>query len=159
MLFVLLNRMIIGLKLTSRRKRIKTAVLVLQWIVTIRLKLTSRRKRIKTISSADHSLTTTSRLKLTSRRKRIKTSLKMFTGSARQGLKLTSGYSLNSNLKNMLPFQGARYFEVIINPERCSGLTNPALSGRKQLKNTRVRPEGAIYISPMATPWVTMHDE
>ncbi len=59
----------------------------------------------------------------------------------------------------MLPFQGAQYFEVIINPERCSGLTNPALSGRKQLKNTRVRPEGAICISPMATPWVTMHDE
>jgi len=55
---------------------------------------------------------------------------------------------------NMLPLQGARLFLSSLTPERCSGLTNFALSGRGSIiENTRVRPEGAIYTSPMATPW------
>jgi len=54
----------------------------------------------------------------------------------------------------MLPLQGAMVSGIVINPERCSGLTNFALSGRSSIiENTRVRPEGAIYTSPMATPW------
>jgi hypothetical protein len=42
----------------------------------------------------------------------------------------SEGYSFNSNFKKYAPLQGAQYFGIIINPERCSGLTKLALSGR-----------------------------
>ena len=47
-----------------------------------------------------------------------------------------------------------------LTPERCSGLTNFALSGCGSIiENTRVRPEGAIYTSPTATPWGYINGE